>query len=63
MAYAPEDGFPYYYNLVKDKDCSSLFNSLSTFTFLDAIDEEKASFRYAADKWSIKQIVRSYYRP
>ena len=41
MKYSPEDGFPYYFDLVKNKDCESLFTSLSTVTFLSAITEEK----------------------
>lgn len=57
MIYVPEDGFPYYYNLVGSLDCEPLFSSSSTFTFLDSIDENKAAYRYAPNKWSIKQIV------
>ncbi|MGB5820971.1 MAG: DinB family protein [Saonia sp.] len=30
---------------------------MSTFLFLESIDEEKATYRYADDKWSIKQVV------
>ena len=57
MRYTPEDGFPYYFDFVKDMDCKPLFSSLSTFTFLNSINEEKATYRYAPNKWSIKQIV------
>jgi len=57
MRYTPEDGFPYYFDFVKNMDCQSLFSSLSTFTFLNSINEEKAAYRYAPNKWSIKQIV------
>ncbi len=57
MRYTPEDGFPYYFDLVKDIDCKPLFSSLSTITFLNTINEEKATYRYMSDKWSIKQIV------
>lgn len=57
IKYTPEDGFPYYFDLATNVDCQSLFSSLSTFTFLDSIDEEKAAYRYAPDKWSIKQVV------
>lgn len=57
MEYKPEDGFPYYFDLVKDTNLPTLFSSLSTFTFLRSIGEEKATHRYAAGKWSIKQIV------
>lgn len=57
MNYTPKDGFPYYYNLVSRTDCKTLFSSHATFAFLSSIDEEKAAYRYAADKWSIKEIV------
>ncbi len=57
MRYIPKDGFPYYHDLVKNLDCEPLFSSMSTFAFLGSIDEEKAAYRYAPDKWSIKQIV------
>ena len=57
MKYTPKDGFPYYFGLVKDLDCQTLFSSLSNFRFLDSIDEEKAAYRYAPDKWNIKEIV------
>lgn len=57
MNYTPKDGFPYYFDLVKDVDYLSLFSSLSTLTFLNAISEEKAVHRYGPNKWSIKQVV------
>lgn len=57
MKYSPEDGFPYYFDFVKDMDYKSLFTSSSTLKFLNSITEEKATYRYAANKWSIKQIV------
>ncbi len=57
MKYTPKDGFPYYYDFVKNIDCRELFNSTSIFAFLNSINEEKAAYRYAPDKWSIKQVV------
>lgn len=57
MKYTPQDGFPYYVECVQDMDFKALFTSRSTFALLDTIDEEKAAYRYAPDKWSIKQIV------
>ena len=57
MSYTPQDGFPYYFDLVKSQDCKSLFSSLSTFTFLNTITEEKSTYRYAPNKWTIKQII------
>ena len=57
MRYVPNDGFPYYFDLAGNMALETLFSSLLTFTFLDSIDEKKAAYRYAPDKWSIKQIV------
>lgn len=57
MKYTPKDGFPYYFDLVKDMDCPSLFSDSSTSTLLNSISEEKAVYSYAPDKWSIKQVV------
>ncbi len=57
MKYSPGDGFPYYFDFVKDMDYKLLFTSSSTLKFLNSITEEKAKYRYAPDKWSIKQIV------
>lgn len=57
MNYTPKDGFPYYLDFVKNMDCQAIFSSTSTFTFLNSIGEEKAVYRYAPEKWSIKQIV------
>jgi len=57
MEYTPKDGFPYYVNLVKDEHSGQLFTSLTTNALLDTIDEEKAGYRYAPNKWSIKQVV------
>ncbi|WP_024772634.1 DinB family protein [Aquimarina macrocephali] len=57
MKYVPEDGFPYYYDFVKNMNYQSLFSSSSTITFLNSINEKKAIYRYAPTKWSIKQIV------
>jgi hypothetical protein len=57
MNYRPEDGFPYYYELAKEGDLQSIFSSTPTVTLLKTIDEAEAKYRYAADKWSIKQII------
>ncbi len=57
MKYKPKDGFPYYFDFVKNVDCRSLFYSSSTITLLSSISEEKAVYRYTPTKWSIKQIV------
>lgn len=57
MNYTPTDGFPYYFNLAKDEDLNRLFDSKTTITFLQSIDQNQACHRYESDKWSIKQIV------
>jgi uncharacterized damage-inducible protein DinB len=57
MNYTPKDGFPYYFDIVKNEDYLKSFTSERTFTFLKSISEEKSLYRYAPDKWNIKQIV------
>ena len=57
MSYAPEDGFPYYLNLVTDIDFQLIFASSSNLTFLNSLTEKNGVYRYAPNKWSIKQIV------
>ncbi len=57
MKYSAKDGFPYYFELVKGDSLSTLFESATTFAFLKSIDEEKATYRYAPNKWSIKQVI------
>jgi uncharacterized damage-inducible protein DinB len=57
MKYTAQDGFPYYAELVGSADYKQLFSSLEVFEFLRSISEEKAGFRYAPGKWSIKQVT------
>jgi len=57
MKYVPSDGFPYYFGLVENLNYKTLFYSVSIFTFLDSINEKKATYRYDSDKWSIKQVL------
>lgn len=57
MVYTTKDGFPYYFDFVKNMGCKPLFSSLSTLKFLNSIDKKKSAYRYAPNKWSIKQIV------
>lgn len=57
MKYTIQDGFPYYIELLGSKDYRLLFSSQDNFALLNGISEEQATYRYAADKWSIKQIV------
>lgn len=57
MNYTPEHGFPYYYELAGDGDVGSRFSATPTLALLGTLNEEKAKFRYAPDKWSIKEII------
>jgi uncharacterized damage-inducible protein DinB len=57
MKFTIEDGFPYYIELLGDADYRQLFSSPKNIALLETINEEKASYRYAPGKWSIKQIV------
>lgn len=57
MKYTVQDGFPYYIELLGSEDYRLLFSSQDNFALLNGISEEQATYRYAADKWSVKQIV------
>jgi uncharacterized damage-inducible protein DinB len=57
MKYSINDGFPYYIELLGDKDHHQLFESKENFNLLKSLTEEQAAFRYAPGKWSIKQII------
>ncbi len=57
MKHTANEGFPYYIELVEGKDYQKLFASKDAIALLRSLSEHKASYRYTADKWSIKQIV------
>jgi uncharacterized damage-inducible protein DinB len=57
MSYSTEDGFPYYIDLVENLDFMNLFGSNLNFELLEKISESQSCYRYAPNKWSIKQIV------
>lgn len=57
MKYTTNDFFLYYIEMSGTKDCQKLFSTTDNITFLNSLTEEQASHRYAADKWSIKQVV------
>jgi|SRR5690242_3498349 uncharacterized damage-inducible protein DinB len=57
MSLTAKDGFPYYFGLANTSSLRQLFSERSTFIFLESITDHKALYRYAADKWSIKQVV------
>ena len=57
MKYTVNEGFPYYIELIGTNDYKVLFQSNENIKLLESLSEEQASFRYAPDKWSIKQII------
>lgn len=57
MHYTPKSGFPYYLNLANKDDLNQLFTSIDVFSFLNTISDEKSTYRYESNKWSIKQII------
>lgn len=57
MKYSINDGFPYYIELLGDKDYNQLFTSKENLELLKSVSEENAAHRYAPGKWSIKQII------
>jgi uncharacterized damage-inducible protein DinB len=48
-----------YFDLVSDGDCLDLLrqNSTETIRFFEAMPGEKHDYRYAADKWTVKQVL------
>jgi len=48
-----------YVNLVPEKDITAALEEQGRITaaMLRSIDDEKAAFRYAPEKWSVKQVV------
>lgn len=57
MTYSVNDGFTYYIQCLGNKDYLQTFSSPDNMNFLQSISEEQSTHRYAADKWSIKQIL------
>lgn len=57
MKFSVSDGFPYYIELVGVSDYKVLFSNKEGLSLLRSLPEEKAVFRYAPGKWSIKQII------
>jgi hypothetical protein len=57
MKYSINDGFPYYIELLGDTNYRQLILAKEAIALLGLLTEEKAGYRYAADKWSIKQII------
>lgn len=57
MKYAVSDGFPYYIELLGDRDYFQLFQSKENLNLFKSLSDEQAAYRYAPGKWSIKQII------
>ena len=38
-------------------DCQNLFKEKERITLFESLTEEQASYRYAPEKWSIKQVI------
>jgi uncharacterized damage-inducible protein DinB len=57
MKYSINDGFPYYIELLGNRDYNQLFASKENLDLLKSFTEENAAYRYAPGKWSIKQII------
>jgi hypothetical protein len=57
MKYSINYGFPYYIEIVSDKDYTQLFMSKENINLLKSLTDEQAAYRYAPGKWSIKQII------
>lgn len=57
MKYTINDFFLYYIEMSGTEDCQKLFRAPDNIAFLNSLTEEQASYRYAPDKWSIKQVV------
>ncbi|MEM6723464.1 MAG: DinB family protein [Bacteroidota bacterium] len=57
MTYSPNDGFPYYLDLMEEKNLDTLFAARFTESIIEQLDDEKAQHRYAPNKWSIKEVI------
>ena len=57
MKYTNNDFFLYYIEMSGKEDCQELFFIPDNMAFLNSLTEEQASYRYALDKWSIKQVL------
>jgi hypothetical protein len=57
MKYSVNDGFPYYIELLGEKNYRQQFFAKEAIDLFGSLTEEKGRFRYSPDKWSIKQII------
>ena len=51
--------YPYYFNLAEGDDLIEALrnNQKQMLAFIGSIPESKENFRYAADKWTVKQVL------
>jgi uncharacterized damage-inducible protein DinB len=57
MKYTVQDGFLYYIECLGNANYKQQFTSQENFKLLETISEEMANYRYAPNKWNIKEIV------
>lgn len=57
MKYILQDGFPYYIELLGSAYYRRIFSSNENLVLLENISEKQTNYRYALNKWNIKQIV------
>lgn len=52
------DGYQKYFDLVPEGEYLSLLrqNSIDTIAFFESISNEKLDYRYAEDKWTVKEV-------
>mgnify|MGYP000040508066 CR=1 FL=1 len=57
MKHSVSDSSLYYIECLASKDYLQTFSSEENIHHLHSISEEQSAYRYAPDKWSIKQII------
>lgn len=57
MKYTINDFFLFYIEMTGNATCEDLFLSKEKIKLLENITEEQANFKYAPEKWSLKQVV------
>ena len=57
MKHSVSDSFLYYIECLASKDYLQTFSSEENIHLLHSISEEQSAYKYAPDKWSIKQIT------
>lgn len=57
MKHEVNDGFAYYIELLGDEDYMLLFQKKEYLQIVGSLTEAQSTYRYAPQKWSIKQII------